>query len=772
MLIKTKLRLGSILLGLVPALVATTLIGWNAVNTAQEALRDQSAARLTSLREEKTRQIERYFEVLNNVVLSTAQGDSAVKAVGFMYGFHRMAKASDDEREKVRTFYEQKYAPEYAKFNGGETPNIDDMIRGMGERALGLQIPYVVENENPIGELGKLDNPWDGTGYSRLHEKYHPSFRETQHRMGFKDIFLVHAESGNVLYSVGKRADFGTSLKEGPFVGTGLAEAYQEAIKLQAGELYMSDFAPYQPYYNNYVAFIGSPVFEEGNLTGALIVQIDSQGIDTVMNGDRNWEDAGLGKTGEAYLVGEDFKMRSENRLWLENPEVFLTTLSEKGEAAIAEKIQAKGSVVGLETVESESAKEALEGNSGFTSIKGPQGNLVLSAFTSIDINGNKWAMIAEVSEEEAYSSAVLLRNKIVVMALLMLAILAAVSGVLGWLFSASIVAPLEHIVSSMKDISCGSGDLTARLDIKSKDEFGRLSSAFNVFVEKLDSIMSQVRVSTSQLSSTSEDLTNITHESRQGVERQEHEVHQVAQAIEEMSASVNLVADNTQATAEAATQVKNQVDSGKNVLNQSMSAVNQLHQRMEKTQAVVEGLQGDSTRVGSVLDVIRGISEQTNLLALNAAIESARAGEQGRGFAVVADEVRTLALKTQQSTEEIRVIIESLQERSNETVEMLSLNGHDIEASVDLSTQTQSAFQEIESALEHLMEMSGYIASASKEQATVTIEIRRNAEQIAHVAQANAEGAEKTEDLSQDLGTLGARLNNLVSQFRTSQCP
>ena len=414
-------------------------------------------------------------------------------------------------------------------------------------------------------------------------------------------------------------------------------------------------------------------------------------------------------------------------------------------------------------------AQKAIDGESGFAAFNDYRGVPVLSAYKPIDIGGHRWAVLAEEDTAEAYAAATELRKEVIFMIAGTSLVLLLISGALGWFFSLALSRPLERIVASMRDISSGSGDLTVRLDQRAKDELGQLAAAFNLFVNKLDSIMSQVGSSTDELATASEELSMITRDTRRGVEQQQNEIQQVATAIEEMTATVKNVAQNTNATAEAARHAGMQVDAGKGILQSSSSAVQQLSVRMSQSREVVDALQQDSTKVGTVLDVIRGIAEQTNLLALNAAIEAARAGEQGRGFAVVADEVRVLAQRTQESTEEIRDIIESLQSRSRQTGQMLQENNGDIETTVDLSEQTQHAFQEIENAVHQLLDMSTQIASATEEQASVTEDISHNVDNIHQVAQSTASGSEQTEASSQMLARLGDELKSLVGQFRVS---
>jgi methyl-accepting chemotaxis protein len=775
LLIKTKLQLGSVLLALVPALLTGGLIGLFSADHAEVALQDQARSRLIALREDRANQIVHYFESMQDQALVYARDRMTIDSLQrFMAGFHglidELSINGESARPAVKAYYTRQFLSEYKKHNNGQTVSVDALVNRLGETGLAFQQLYIEKNPNPLGSKDKLEKSSDGSSYSRVHALYHPAFRELQQRFGYYDIFLIDSESGNVVYSVFKELDFATSLKTGPFSESGLAKAFRGADRLDQGGFYMTDFEPYLPSYNDPAAFIATPVFEQGVKIGVIAFQLPIDRINQVMTGDGKWRDSGLGASGETYLVGSDYKMRSQSRFWLEDPEGFMQAVANAGvESSTVEATRSKQTVIGLQEVKSPGAQKAINGTTGFDIFGDYRGIPVLSAYKPIDIGGMNWAILAEIDETEAYEQSDILHQYIVYLMLGVGGVLFIISAALGCFFSVSLSRPLERIVSSMQDISSGSGDLTVRLDESAKDEFGLLAKAFNTFVVKLDSIMSQVGSSTEELATASEELSTITNDTRQGVEQQQSEIQQVATAIEEMTATVKNVAQNTNATADAAREAGTQVVSGKSILDSSSSAIQQLSQRMNESLTVVNALQQDSTKVGSVLDVIRSIAEQTNLLALNAAIEAARAGEQGRGFAVVADEVRVLAQRTQQSTEEIRVIIESLQTRSQQTTHMLQENHEDLAETVELAGQTEQAFSEIEHSVQQLLDMSTQIASATEEQASVTEEISKNVDNIYQVAQSTATGAEQTSSSSQMLARLGDNLKALVSQFRVS---
>ena len=329
------------------------------------------------------------------------------------------------------------------------------------------------------------------------------------------------------------------------------------------------------------------------------------------------------------------------------------------------------------------------------------------------------------------------------------------------------IAGPLKRLADAMKDVAEGEGDLTRRLEVKSRDEIGQLAAAFNTFAEKIHDVVSQVKGSVSQLAAAAEQMSVITSETSEGVSRQQQETDQVATAMNEMNATAHEVARSATSTASATEEADRETKSGQAVVNRTVQAMNSLASEVERAAGVIMKVEKDSESIGTVMQVIRDIAEQTNLLALNAAIEAARAGEQGRGFAVVADEVRTLASRTQESTQEIDQVIKTLQSATREAVEVMEGSRDKAQTGVEQASQAGESLTSISKAVDNITEMSTQIASAAEEQSAVAEEINRNVVSIADVAAQTADGTNQLAQASNELANLSAQLQHLVERFK-----
>ncbi|MBF0255338.1 MAG: CZB domain-containing protein [Gammaproteobacteria bacterium] len=336
------------------------------------------------------------------------------------------------------------------------------------------------------------------------------------------------------------------------------------------------------------------------------------------------------------------------------------------------------------------------------------------------------------------------------------------------WFISLSVANPLKKAAQSMDEIAYGSGSLSDRLAEEGPAEIVRLAKAYNAFISKIETTVNQIIGTANDLAVMVSEFSDLTGRTRDGVTQQKDQTLHVATAMTEMSATVHEVAQNTVNTADAASEVDQQSKSGQRVVNSAMDSINGLAAEVGRAVDTVRKVEADSERIGSVLEVIRGIADQTNLLALNAAIEAARAGEQGRGFAVVADEVRSLAQRTQDSTREIQEMIESLQTAVSDSVEVMKTSQKQAASSVDQAASAHQALISITRSTDTITAMSTQIATAAEEQSAVAEEINHNIVAISDIAQHTAEVASKTTDANEHLASIVEHLVELMSHFRT----
>jgi methyl-accepting chemotaxis protein len=338
--------------------------------------------------------------------------------------------------------------------------------------------------------------------------------------------------------------------------------------------------------------------------------------------------------------------------------------------------------------------------------------------------------------------------------------------GLLVWLISRGVVLPISVAAKAMEGIASADGDLTVRMDEAGDDEIAHLSKAYNRFAEKIEGMVKSVSNSAGNLSLQIGGFADLAEHTNSGIRKQHEQTTQVATAMTQMSATVHEVAQNTTRTAEAAHEADVQSNSGREVVEDVTKSIDRLATDVGKAVETVQHVAQDSERIGSVLDVIRGIADQTNLLALNAAIEAARAGEQGRGFAVVADEVRTLAKRTQDSTEEIQEMIESLQSGVNKTVAVMETSQKQATESVKQAERAHNSLEEITRVIDLISNMSAQIATAAEEQSAVAEDINRNIIEITQIADATTKDSDRSYEASTVMSDEIDTLSRLLDKF------
>ena len=376
-----------------------------------------------------------------------------------------------------------------------------------------------------------------------------------------------------------------------------------------------------------------------------------------------------------------------------------------------------------------------------------------------IDDIDNELAALRAERESNMHAS---LQSSVLVI-LLILGITLAATVIVG----NRVTKPLADAVLALNDIANGDGDLTQRLKVQSQDEIGQLASAFNRFVERIQSVVSQVGETSNHLFSAVDKLHHLSEHYDHQMQGHSREPDQVVTPVTEMSSTAQEVAASASNAATATSDAARESDAARGVVSGAINSINRLVGEVHTASGVIEQLAQETAKIGSVVEVIRGIAEQTNLLALNAAIEAARAGEQGRGFAVVADEVRSLAGRTQQSTKEINEMLQRLQGGVKQAVDVMQASEERSQETVQEASHIASSLDSMVMAVSTINDMNIQIATAAEEQHAVSEEINKNLVAIQQIVSELTSAAVESNSTTRDLANTGDKLRKLVSQFR-----
>ncbi|KPW09649.1 methyl-accepting chemotaxis protein [Pseudomonas savastanoi] len=350
----------------------------------------------------------------------------------------------------------------------------------------------------------------------------------------------------------------------------------------------------------------------------------------------------------------------------------------------------------------------------------------------------------------------------------MMIAMCVIVGLLLLYAFS-SIYRALRIAIDSLLGVTrrLADGDLSARVQVVSKDEVADIGNGLNLMAEAFSSSISHMDRTSYELSDVAARLGTSIGLAKQSMNAQQAETEQVATAINEMTASVADVAQNTEGAASAADEANTASRNGLRLMHQAHTTIQALADEVEVSAQKVQALALHSQSIGGVIQVISTIADQTNLLALNAAIEAARAGEQGRGFAVVADEVRTLASRTQASTEEIRSIIQQLQSATDAAVQQMQAGQHKAQACISAASEASGSLSSISEGVERIVEMNTQIASAAVQQHAVSEDINRNVMEIRNSSGTLMLGIDNNAVTADELARVASDMRNVVARFK-----
>ena len=477
----TSLRVRILVLITAAALMAAGATALVIYVGGRNAIEAEGFDTLTAVRENKADQVEEFFRQTCDQVITFSEDLMIVDAMTDLGAAYRTIEPPADatmqavhDRE-LTAYYAHEFMPRLAATGHGEDHSIGEFIPTAG-RAREIQHQYIADNPFPTGEKSQLVDTVLGTPYSDAHVKYHPAIRNYAERFGYYDIFLIDPGTGNIVYSVFKEVDFGTSLLGGPYRETNLAAAFHNALDSGNNDAcILEDFAPYPPSYDAPASFITSVISgPDGEVAGVLAFQMPIDRINEIMTSDGRWEDVGLGASGETYIVAGDFTLRSESRFLLEDKDSYLAAITESGlPQATVDAIDVLDSSIGLQVVDTPGTRAAQQHATGTDIFDDYRDISVLSAYQPLEIQNVDWVIMSEIDEAEAFAAA----NEFGRRALLTFFLAAALIVIVAIWFTKQLIGPINRLSDSAAAIA--EGDLDTVIDTSGSDEIGDLARSF-----------------------------------------------------------------------------------------------------------------------------------------------------------------------------------------------------------------------------------------------------------------------------------------------------
>ncbi len=642
------------------------------------------------------------------------------------------------------------------------------MVSDVEYLAMTPQIDQLYEGLKFYHDFGGLKD--DGTidveddSYSSIYYEEKPFFDQFMGLKGYNDVYLICAEHGHVLFSHGLRSDCGANLKEGPLHEEGLGQVWANIKKSKATGIL--DFSSYSPIDGEYAAFVGTPYFNSlDEFVAVVVLQMDSSAISSLIS-----SKAGLGETGDSFLVGKDFD----------------------GGTSLRSVWRSKNKHIG-DKKGGEFVSMIMAGETGSGVKTRPDGEEIIVSYSPLKIPGLQWGLVTTQNTSEALISLVKMKETselvsssmkkteedatkaVQAMGLILLVIFGLAAAVAAVIVSRNITRPLVAAVSVADAVA--EGDLTNRLQSSAKDEVGNLSNALDSMckglgvkaevaqkisegdltmmvepssskdtlgqalgemTDKLNTILSGVNQAADKVGSGAREISDSATSLSQGATEQAASLQEITSSMTELASQVKINADNA-----------GQADQLSNAARESAAlGVSQMDNMTE----AMKDISNSSEEIAKIIKVIDDIAFQTNLLALNAAVEAARAGKHGKGFAVVAEEVRNLAGRSAKAARETSDLIEgSLANVNNGT---------------NIAEETSSSLRDIVESVTKASDLVGEIAAASNEQALGISEVSLGLSQIDNVTQQNTANSEETASAAQELTAASGNLQQLLRHF------
>jgi class 3 adenylate cyclase len=466
---------------LLTSILSAAIVGAIGYQSGRNSLRTSVFDRLTEIRQSQSRQLQAGISDLKNSLVVYSRGSTATQAIeAFTAGFDQLQTATIDpaQQQSLVDYYAKRFAKD-EKAQTGDDVNVNALLPVSPAQRY-LQSYYTVpfgDYDKPTADWDaaiKFDDARDGSQWSAANARFNDYFREIVTRFEFEDALLLDTR-GNVVYSAYKGVDLGTNVMDGPYKGSALGDAYQAAMDSnQVDYVGLTDFGDYQPA-DEPTAWFVSPVGPQGRVDGVLALQFPISKINTLMTMDGRWQESGMGATGETFIVGPDDLMRSNSRLFLEDPEAYRRDVIAAGTPPdVADSAIRQHGTTLVQPVATDATKLAQQGQRGTLIADDYLGHETLQAYAPADIPGLRWSVIAKIDTSEAFAPVSSFTRKLVLSTVAIIFVVCIAAMLLARLF----VRPIRRLESGAQQIS--SGDYGVTIPVASRDEFGDLTVAFN----------------------------------------------------------------------------------------------------------------------------------------------------------------------------------------------------------------------------------------------------------------------------------------------------
>ena len=851
--VRTKLLLANTII----TLFALGLLSIISVALLNNSLERSRRAELGALRSLLSRQVNDFFQGTRAQIATQAESQTIQLALAEFSGARRTLFAELGTEgfnadvsfmlnlaETNRVYYENNLIRSLSIARSPEPREDAQKYLPKDREALLLQSVYTVKNPAPVGSKflnnstsdilsnEQIDRPlreaFFRSNFAVANNRFQPYFKALAERFGYEDVYLIDPE-GYVVFSLNKELDFATNVRTGPGRNSGLGDAFFGAWYADSSSgadldarVMLTDFATYDAAYDAPSTFMATPVTDNvGRRLGVLVFRIGVENIFNLFNFSGQQENIGLGKTGEAYMVGPDFKLRSDSRYTDQLP------IGQR-RPRINKLGDAGGFTSVLATTADNEATRALFGlikdapTSGvINSYRTYDGDEVIGAYGPLSIDGLDLGVVVEQGRAEAFADAArLLRYLAILAGAILLGVL-----ILSVITASAVLAPLSALTKVASRIA--GGDNTVRAPVLSRDEvglfanqfngmldariqaqeraekentllqadirqmlevvsdaadgdmtvrarvtegaLGNVADAFNLMVENIGETLQRVQHATTRVNEAALNFQDASEQMAKGAAEQATQIGFTTLAMNQITSNLKVVSLNAESANAAADEARKAAEVGDAAVREVVAGMERIRRAVQAGARKIKRLGERSMEISSILGTIQSISAQTDMLALNASIEASRAGEEGRGFSIVAEEVRKLAERTQAAAREIEALVSTIQSDTNEAVITMDEQTAEVEREARVVSSAGSELERIRHSITESAMLISAMNTAAKEQAEGAGHVLDAMTVVQTIAEQAEGNSRRNREDSAGLTVLAEDLFRSVAQFKVS---